>query len=47
MEDFVQNFVNIIYKIIDAIRDLVETFRGPSLLGPATEEEPAEEPAGE
>lgn len=40
MEDFVNNFVNIIYVIIDAIRNLVESLRGPRILGPSTEQEP-------
>ena len=44
MEDFVNNFVNIIYVIIDAIRSLVESFRGPKLFdAPKTDD--AETPA--
>ena len=39
MDDFVNNFVNIIYVIIDAIRNLVESLRGPRFL--ETETEPA------
>ncbi len=44
MEDFVNNFVNIIYVIIDAIRSLVESLRGEPLLKPkAEDDQPADD----
>ena len=45
MEDFVNNFVNIIYVIIDAIRSLVESLRGPRLTDPTPKPDDGETPA--
>ena len=45
MDDFFNNFVNIIYVIIDAIRSLVESLRGPRFF--EVEETAADETTGD